>query len=240
MEIANNPVPPMTFEQVMAILDKKYQETLAKLEAEKAETLAKIEADKKLHAEQMKKQHQDTLAKIEADKKLQQEQMREFKEEMKRHHEEMKNLSRRFGDLSNRFGEIVEGMVSPNLKSKFREYGFNFGNSTTNYVISDGKQTITEVDVLLEDGDCVMVVEVKTKPVTDDITKHIERLENIKRFPPGAARGKKVYGAIACAIINDDVKSIVFNEGFYLICQTGDTVDIVTPPPSFVHRYWEC
>ena len=47
--------PPLTFEQVMAILDKQKAETLAKIEADRLETFAKIEADKKLHQEQMQK-----------------------------------------------------------------------------------------------------------------------------------------------------------------------------------------
>jgi len=92
---------------------------------------------------------------------------------------------------------------------------------------------------LLEDGDSVMAVEVKTKPTIDDINRHLWRMEQIQNYPPGATRGRKVYGAIACAVIDEDVKEAAFNSGFYVICQTGDNVEIIPTPDSFVAKCWE-
>jgi hypothetical protein len=31
----------------------------------------------------------------------------------------------------------------------------------------------------------------------------------------------------------------VFDAGFYVICQTGDNIDIIPPPDSFVAKYWK-
>ena len=39
---------------------------------------------------------------------------------------------------------------------------------------------ITEIDITLENGDKVMIVEVKSKPSTEDITEHLERMEKVK------------------------------------------------------------
>ena len=206
----NTTNPPMTFEQAMAIL---------------------------------REQHANTLAQIEIDKKLHQEEMKEYRERQekrdKEFNERMENLSRRFGNLTNRFGEIVEGLVSPNLCIKFRKYGFNFGNTATRYEISNGKKVITDIDVLLEDGDSVMAVEVKTKPTIDDIDRHLWRMEQIQNYPPGATRGMKVYGAIACAILDEEVKEAAFSSGFYVICQSGDNVEILPTPDTFVAKCWE-
>jgi len=230
--------PPMTFEQAMAILKEQH-----------ANTLAQIEIDKKLHQEAMEKKDEEIKLFKEEMKEWKEQQKKsdeEWKERMEQHDEYMKksdermeNLSRRFGNLTNRFGEIVEGLVSPNLCIKFRKYGFNFGNTATRYEISNGKKVITDIDVLLEDGDSVMAVEVKTKPTIDDINRHIWRMEQIQNYPPGATRGRKVYGAIACAIIDEDVKEAAFNSGFYVICQTGDNVEILPTPDSFVAKCWE-
>ncbi len=219
---------PMTFEQAMAILEKQHQDTLAKIEADKIK---------------YEKQHQDTLAKIEADRKLHQEQMKkrdeEFEEQMGEFKKEMKNLSRRFGDLGNRLGDIVEYLVASNLKEKFDKYGFYFRSMGLKIEISDGKKTITDIDVLLYDGDKIMAVEVKTKPTIDDVQRHILRMEQIVQYTNFMTEDKKVYGAIACAMLEEEVKEEAFKSGFYLICQTGDNIDIVEPPDGFVAKYWD-
>ena len=213
---------PMTFEQAIALLDKQKAETLAKIEADRLETFAKIEADKKLHYEDMMKRDE------------------ELKLQMMKRDEEFKELSRRFGDLGNRLGDIIECIIAPNLQEKFRKYGFDFHNSSTHLIVKEGKKTITDIDVVLEDGgDCMMLVEVKTKPTIDDVYKHIERMEKIQLHPTRGMRGAKIYGAIACAILDDDVKKLIFASGFYLICQMGDNVDIMEPPSDFSAKYWE-
>ena len=177
------------------------------------------------------KQHQETLAKIEADNKKHDAEMKKFSDEMK-------NLSRRFGDIGNRLGEITEYIVAPDLCEKFNKFGFTFANVTLRHTISDGKKTITDIDVLLTDGDSIMAVEVKTKPNLNDIERHINRMELILKYPSRTTQGAKVYGAIACAIIDEDIKKAIFDAGFYVICQTGDNVNIIPPPDSFVPKYW--
>ena len=84
-----------------------------------------------------------------------------------------------------------------------------------------------------------MLVEVKTKPTIDDVDKHIERMEKMQQHPTRATRDAKMYGAIAGAIINKDVIDAAFAAGFYVISQTGDNVDIIEPPSTFVAKYWD-
>jgi hypothetical protein len=149
----------------------------------------------------------------------------------------MDNLSKRFGDLSNRLGDIIEAIIAPNMCEKFEKYNFYFHSSCTNLTIKDGKKTITEIDLLLADGDSVMVVEIKNKLTIFDIEKHIERMEKIQKRPSAIVQNKKMYGAIACALLDNEMKDKVFSSGFYLICHTGDNVEIVEPPANFVHKY---
>jgi hypothetical protein len=164
-------------------------------------------------------------------------QMQKQDEHNKKHDERMERLSQRFGDLSNRFGDIIEAIISPNMCEKFEKYNFDFHSSCTNLKIKSGKKTIAEIDVLLEDGDSVMIVEVKNKVTLFDIEKHLERMEKIQKHPTGAMKNKKIYGAIACALVDDDMKKMIFSSGFYLVCHTGDNVEIIEPPSDFVHRY---
>jgi len=185
--------PPLTFEQVMIIMDKQ-----------KAETFAKIEADKKEHKERMD------------------------------------DLSRRFGDLGNRLGEIIEFMVITGIEEKFEKYGFAFGDTIQGLKIKNGKKTVTDIDFLLLDGDSIiMVIEVKTKPTLNDVERHIQRMDEILQYPNKVTKDVKIYGAIACALIEDDVQQAAFDAGFYVIMQQNENADIVKPPDNFIPKFWE-
>jgi len=217
---------PLTFEQVMAILESQKAETLAKIEAQKTEALTNLS---------------ETLAKIEAETKARHEEFKKRDEESeknsKEHKERMKYLESRFGSLGNTMGDIIETLVIPNLAEKFSDYGFTFTRITSNNIIQDGKKTIAEVDAILEDGDSIMIVEVKTNPRLEDIEKHIVRIEKIQAHPTRVFRGVKIYGAIACGTLRDEVKEAIFEAGFYVVCQTGYNVEILPPPEGFIAKY---
>ncbi|MCL1867418.1 MAG: hypothetical protein FWF72_00485, partial [Paludibacter sp.] len=46
------------------------------------------------------------------------------------------------GKLSKRMGEVVEHMVAPNLREKFRELGYDFPKANPNSDVSDHKNNI--------------------------------------------------------------------------------------------------
>jgi hypothetical protein len=80
-------------------------------------------------------------------------------------------------------GEVVEYMVVPSLRDKFRELGYDFPQAHQNSDVSDRKNNIfLEIDVKLENGDKAMLVEVKTKPTTKDVQDHIKRLKKMRKY----------------------------------------------------------
>ena len=87
------------------------------------------------------------------------EQHRKRAEELDRQFKETKKLvmetSRQMGLLHNSFGELAEHMVAPNILKKFNDLGFRFTRWAPNVKImrSDKSKTITEIDILLENGD---------------------------------------------------------------------------------------
>ena len=116
---------------------------------------------------------------------------------------------------------------------------FIFGTQRYDKKVNDeNRKLITDIDVLLQDGDKVMAVEVKTKPTVSDVERHILRMEQIQQYKPGDTVNKKVYGAIAGAMIDDEVLQAAFDAGFYVVSQTGDNVNIVSPPNNFEPKYW--
>jgi hypothetical protein len=129
-------------------------------------------------------------------------------------------------------------LVVPNLVEKFNALGFDFSKYGQNIAISDrSKNLAAEVDVFLENGDCAIAVEVKAQLKIDDIKEHVERMEILRRYADARQDTRKFYGAVAGAIIHDNVKEYALKTGFFVISQSGDTMNIVVPE-GFKPRAW--
>jgi len=151
---------------------------------------------------------------------------------------QMKETDRMVGELSNRFGELAEHLVAPNITEKFNELGFTFETIYQNIRIKDSSGNyLAEIDLVLENGDIVMAVEIKAKPLYKDVDKHISRMEVLRRRADARNDTRRFRGAIAGAIMSDEVRKHILKNGFYVIEQTGDTVKI-TIPEGFTPREW--
>jgi hypothetical protein len=206
----------LTFEKVWAMFqetDRKMQESRENAERERRET------DRKMQ---------------ESHEKAEQE-MREFWESLR---ESLRETSRIVGDLGNRFGELAEHLVAPNIAEKFNELGYSFTYITNRTKIRDDTgKVMAEVDVLLNNRDFVMAVEVKARPIGEDVRDHVRRMEILRRYADGHEDGRKYIGAIAGAIMNEQVKRRAIKSGFYVIEQSGDTVKI-DAPEGFKPKEW--
>jgi len=165
-------------------------------------------------------------------------QMKETDRQMKETDRRMKETDRKIGELSNRFGELAEHLVAPSIMEKFNELNFSFENISQNHRIKDREGNfLAEIDILLENGDTVIAVEVKAKPLEKDVDEHISRMEVLRRRADIRKDARKFRGAIAGAIMKDEVRNYAHKAGFYVIEQTGDTVKI-NIPEGFTPREW--
>ena len=156
--------------------------------------------------------------------------MIELRESQKETDRQMKEYNKRFGEFTNRFGEIVEYMVAPNLREKFWEMGLKFHQANPNAIFSDdNKNTLFEVDVLLQNGDKAMLVEVKTTLTTEDVKDHIARLEKMRKYANLHGDKRSFLGAVAGVVMTFGVKRYALGRGFYVIEPSGETFTI-TPP----------
>ena len=171
------------------------------------------------------------------------ERQRETDRQMKETDRQMKETDRRLdkqlGKLGNRLGEMIEYMVMPNLLVKFRELGYVFEMAYPHAVIEDRENNIfTEIDITLENGDKVMIVEVKTKLTTEDITDHIDRMNKV-RFRADLHNDKRTYlGAVAGMVMNENEKKFALKNGFYVIEPSGETFIITVPDGIYLPREW--
>jgi hypothetical protein len=161
----------------------------------------------------------------ETDKKFQ-DTDKKFKETDKLLQQNQKMMS----DLGRKFGKIIEHMFIPNLKEKFNALGYDFEKSSPNVLIGSKEHNIyAEIDVFLENGDCALAVEVKTQANINDVREHIERMEKLRRYFDLHKDRRKLYGALAAAVIPDNVFDFALKQGFYVIKQSGDNVSIEQP-----------
>ncbi|MDR1429876.1 MAG: hypothetical protein LBI85_06260 [Spirochaetaceae bacterium] len=163
----------------------------------------------------------------------------ETRTQIEKNAEQMKETDKRVGELTNRFGDMVEHMVVPNLLSKFKSLGFTFEVATRDYKITDEKNGIfAEVDVFLQNGDKVMIVEIKTTPTTDDVDAHIERMGKMREYADLHHDKRKYLGAIAGVVTSDSVKNYALKHGFFVIVPSGDTFAIIRPEGNYHIREW--
>ena len=139
--------------------------------------------------------------------------------------------SKQMGDLHRRFGNLAEHLVKPNIYKRFNELGYKF-TSTVNKgstIFDDQGKTLTEIDMVLENGNTIMVVEVKVKPDVKDIAHHIRRMEIVREVNDKKNDKRKIQGAIAGAIFGIEEKKATVEAGLYVIEQSGDTMKIDVP-----------
>lgn len=155
---------------------------------------------------------------------------RQMKESAARFDKQMQDTDRRLGKLGNRMGEIVEHMVAPNLREKFRELGLNFPKANPNSDVSDYDNKIfLEIDVLLENGEKAMLVEVKTNLTAEDVQDHIKRLEKMRVYADLHDDKRAFLGAVAGVVITANVKEYALGKGLYVIEPSGETFNIISP-----------
>jgi DNA repair exonuclease SbcCD ATPase subunit len=159
------------------------------------------------------------------------EQIKQTAEQMKQTDERMKRTDEQLGKLGNRFGEVTEHLIAAGVADRFNEIGYNFPPGERNFKVTDNKdQTIAEIDVLLENEDYFIVVEAKLKPRMDDIIYHVEKMEKFKQyFMKNQEKQKKVFGALAGVVFDDNIKTAAIKNGLYTIVQSGNAIKIDVP-----------
>ena len=147
--------------------------------------------------------------------------------------------NRRMGDLSNSFGELAEHLVAPNLVEKFRDLGYAVDKTSRDIEIKNFENTkmLTEIDILLENGEIAIVVEVKSKLREKHLEEFLIKMEKVRWHADRRQDRRKYIGAIASPIISDEYKAKILADGIYVIEQSGDTMQI-TAPDGFVPREW--
>ena len=162
-----------------------------------------------------------------------------IKRQDKENAERQKEIDRRFGLYDNRYGQMLEYMVKPNLIKGFRKLGFMVTKAYQDTEITDeNDRPIAEIDFTLEDGNKVILVEIKSKLTTEDVSRHVERMGIVKNHASQRGDARMYLGAVGGLIINPKERDFALKNGFYVIQPSGETFAITVPEGPYSPREW--
>lgn len=93
-----------------------------------------------------------------------------------------------------------------------------------------------EIDLLVVNDGEMIAVECKSSLSIDDVNEHLERLGRVKKLFPHY-REMKVMGAVAAMVIPDNVGKYAYKKGFFVLCQSGDTM-VIRNDDKFEPKVW--
>jgi hypothetical protein len=154
--------------------------------------------------------------------------------------ERVDRVTANVGGLNLSMCDLVETLFGPHLGEKFDVYQYNLKRTFRRVPLYDDTSRLRgEIDILLSNTTVCMVVEIKRwLDKTGQIDEHIKRMQLIRQYPPAEARGKKLLGAIAAAVVNPDVREYAEESGFFVLELTGEDVRLLEPPEGFKPKEW--
>ena len=235
----------LTFEKVWAALmenRQQMQESQKETQKQMQETQKETQKQMQETQKETQKQMQETQKEIKESQKETQKQIQETQKQMKESQQKtdkiLEELSKNIGGLGNSLGRLTETMFSAELWKKFNDLGYPFSKQGPHVKFIKDKKVLAEADFLLENGEYVMPVEVKTDLSTENINEHLQRIETIRRYFDASGDRRILVGAVAGGVVQDNVMKYAQKKGLYVIVQTGDSVTIADSPPDFKAREW--
>jgi hypothetical protein len=152
---------------------------------------------------------------------------------LKKREEDRDALDKWVGYFGNSIGNIVELVLIPGIKKKINDFGHSFNSLSPRkqFYNANGK-TYAEVDLFLENGEEVMVVEVKTQMSVKEVERQIKRLELLRKNEAGSLKGKIIYSAVAGLQIDEDAREMALGLGMYVVEMVEDTKSVNVIKPS--------
>ena len=170
-----------------------------------------------------------------------QETALQMKESGRRMEESFNRLDERLGYLGRSLGDVVELILVPGICEKMNAYGHCFTKIGPNKIIDrENKRTLTEIDLLLENGEESMAVEIKTDLSVKWVNKHLERLKLLRKHENiTGLKGKILYAAAAGISIDKDAKDLALENGMYVISmiEDGERLEVAAPPKGNIGRW---
>lgn len=134
------------------------------------------------------------------------------------------NTSREVAGLTSRWGQFVENLVEPAVVRLFQDRGIAV-QETYRRMKSNRPGAAMEIDIFAVDGTVAVAIEVKARLSQRDVDDFLGKLGRFKQAFPSQA-SYQIYGAVAGIEIDAGVDRYAYQQGLFVIKQSGDTVAI--------------
>jgi hypothetical protein len=136
--------------------------------------------------------------------------------------ESTKRMGLHLGGIANNQGSVAEEFFFNSLLEHPQIGPFKFSKVMSNHLVgSKGKQT--EFDLVLINGNCVVVVEVKYKLHVSHIDNLSKQLKAFKKLSP-EFKGYEVYGALAGFSVPQEVIAAAAEQGYMVLKRKGQQI----------------
>ena len=125
---------------------------------------------------------------------------------------QLKETDSRF---NSQWGKLVESLVEGNIAQKFSERGIQV-QGTTQRAKKTFEDKQYEFDIIVHNGDEIIVVEVKTTLDVGKVKHFLEKLKCFKKVFPEYVN-KKVYGAVAFIVADSGSDQYSENQKIFVI-----------------------
>ena len=160
---------------------------------------------------------------------------RKFQETEQELHTLFSKTDAKIEALTGKWGRFVEGLIAPAVERLFQAWNIEV-DRVYQRVKAHKNGVGLEVDILAVNGEYAVLIEAKSTLGVDDVREHIERLKKFKTFFPEYA-DRKVIGAVAGIVIDEDADKFAYRNGLFVIAQSGEAVTILNDA-QFRPKQW--
>ena len=164
---------------------------------------------------------------------------RRFEETDRRLEKWQKKVDQAIARIGRAMGTVVEEIIASRLWEKFQDFPYQFEQAFQFLPVYDNhNRTLTDIDILLCNGEYAMAVEIKAHLEVEDVNYHLKQMEMIQQYPPAQAKEKILLGAVGGANIDAKARELAHEVGFFVIEQSGEAVQLAERPPWFKPQEW--
>ncbi|WP_133511600.1 DUF3782 domain-containing protein [Candidatus Thiosymbion oneisti] len=117
--------------------------------------------------------------------------------------------------FTSQWGRLLEALVEPGVVELFQAWGIAVNRSLERPRVRRGGEEL-EIDLLLVNGDALVVVEVKSTLRVKDVRKFLEDLKKFPEFFP-EYRGYRLFGAVAALGIDESADRYAYRQGLFVL-----------------------